>query len=123
MYIEAATLMWNHRPELDPSADTIDRRQSSRYPIPTTVEFLFDSGERLRRSTRDISASGFFVYVQDAHRIQEHVRFLIIFPEVITTSHKLLALCEGVVVRREPGDQMIGLAVKIQKYNFLNSAR
>ena len=115
--------MWNNQPEPDPSADTIDRRQSSRYSIPTTVEFLFDSGERLRRSTRDVSASGFFVYVQDNPPIQDNVRFLIIFPEVITTSHKLLALCDGVVVRREPGTDMIGVAVKIQKYNFLNSAR
>jgi hypothetical protein len=115
--------MWNHKPDPDPSADTIDRRHSSRYSTPTTVEFLFDSGERLRRSTRDVSASGFFVYVQEKHLIQDNVRFLIIFPEVITTSHKLLALCDGVVVRREAGDQLLGLAVKIQKYNFLNSAR
>jgi len=114
--------MWNHQSEPDSSANTVDRRRSSRYSIPTTVEFLFDSGERLRHSTRDVSASGFYVYVQRTHEIQDNVRFLIIFPEVITTSHKLLALCDGVVVRREPGDQMIGLAVKIQKYNFLNSA-
>jgi c-di-GMP-binding flagellar brake protein YcgR len=115
--------MWNYQPELDFPAATIDRRQSSRYSIPTTVEFLFDSGERLRRSTRDVSASGFFVYLQDREQIQDNVRFLIIFPEVITTSHKLLALCDGVVVRREPSDQMTGVAIRIQKYNFLNSAR
>lgn len=115
--------MWNQQPEPDPMADTIDRRQSSRYSIPTTVEFLFDSGERLRRSTRDVSASGFFVYVQEKPEIQDNVRFLIIFPEVITTSHKLLALCDGLIVRRECADNMLGLAIKIQKYSFLNSAR
>ena len=114
--------MWNQQSDLTPPPDSIDRRRSSRYSIPTTVEFLFSSGERMRRSTRDVSASGFFAYVQDQPEIQDNVKFLIVFPEVITTARKLLAFCEGVVIRREAADQAQGLAVKIQKYKFLNSA-
>jgi len=99
----------------------IDHRVASRYAMQVPVDVLFDNGNRLRVLTRDISASGIFVSVASSIRLEEYIRFLITFPREITMSCKLLALCDGVVTRREPKDALEGLAIKIEKYHFLSS--
>jgi hypothetical protein len=85
------------------------------------VDLLFDDGVRVRVQTRDISASGVFVQVDQNSRVDDYLRFLVTFPKEITTSCRLLALCDGVVVRREPTDDTEGLAIRIQRYQFLSS--
>lgn len=99
----------------------IDHRTASRYALEVPVEVLLDNGSRLRVNTRDISASGIFVSVASSIRLGDYVRFLITFPREITTACKLLALCDGVVVRREPKETLEGLAIKIERYHFLSS--
>jgi len=106
------------------SADLVDHRLASRYSMQVPVELFFENGDRLRVFTRDVSASGIFVSVDKALRLKGFIRFLMTFPREITTSCKLLALCDGAVVRREPMDTETeeGLAIKIEKYHFLRSA-
>jgi hypothetical protein len=89
--------------------------------MPVAVELLLEAGVRIRAVTRDISASGIFVVVDKNVEVDPYLRFLITFPEQITTSCKLFALCDGVVVRRETSKGSQGLAIQIQKYQFLNS--
>jgi len=102
-------------------AEPIDQRTASRYAMGVPVELLFDDGGRARAFTRDISASGIFVLVDRNLQLGNCLRFLITFPREITTSSRLFALCDGVVVRREPAEDSEGLAIKIQKYQFLSS--
>jgi hypothetical protein len=88
------------------------------------VEILFEDGNRVRAFTHNISASGIFVIVDRNLRLSGFIRFLITFPREVTTSCNLLALCDGTVTRREPMDvdTLEGLAVRIEKYQFLRSA-
>jgi hypothetical protein len=88
------------------------------------VELFFENGDRLQVFTRDVSASGILVSVAKDLKLRGFIRFLMTFPKEITTSCKLLALCDGAVVRREPLDTETeeGLAIKIEKYHFLRSA-
>jgi hypothetical protein len=104
--------------------DATDHRLASRYPMQVPVELLFENGDRLRVFTRDLSASGIFVSVAKEVELSGFIRFLLTFPKEITTSCRLLALCDGAVVRREPvdADAAEGLAIKIEKYHFLRSA-
>jgi hypothetical protein len=87
------------------------------------VEFIFEDGSRLNARTRDVSASGFFVVVKKAIELGHTVRVLITFPKQVTTSRELLTLCEGTVVRSEPHGHQVGLAVSIQRYQFLSPAQ
>lgn len=105
-------------------ADAHDHRLASRYAMHVPVELLFENGDRLRVFTRDLSASGIFVSVDKNLELSGFIRFLLTFPKEITTSCRLLALCDGAVVRREPADADAaeGLAIKIEKYHFLRSA-
>ena len=99
-----------------------DRRVASRYKLQIPIEILFEDGSRLSVLTRDISASGAFVKVVGNRQLDNHSRFIITFPKEITTSGKLLALCDGAVVRRESASDSEGVAIKIVRYYFLQSA-
>jgi hypothetical protein len=98
-----------------------EKRIASRYAIPVPVTFLLQNGDRVRLFTQDVSAGGLFVRVDKSLRLDNDLRFLITFPREITTSCKLVALCNGVVTRREATEDSEGLAIKIQRYQFLNS--
>lgn len=106
------------------SADLVDNRLASRHSMQVPVELFFENGDRLSVFTRDVSASGIFVSVEKDLKLRGFIRFLMTFPKEITTSCKLLALCDGAVVRREPmeAETEEGLAIKIEKYHFLRSA-
>jgi hypothetical protein len=101
-----------------------DLRLASRYAMQVPVEILMENGSRLRVFTHNISASGIFVRVEKNLQLSGILRFLLTFPKEITTSCRLLALCDGAVIRREPmdADAVEGLAIKIEKYHFLRSA-
>lgn len=105
-------------------AAPIDRRLASRYAMQIPVELILDSGDRMRILTCDVSASGIFIRVDKTLQVGDYLRFFIMFPGEITTSSKLLGLCDGEVVRRqsEPDENWEGLAIKIQKYQFLSSS-
>jgi hypothetical protein len=103
------------------SKQSIDQRLASRYVMHIPVELLFDDGSLLRVLTHDISASGIFICVDRNFHLYDFLRFLITFPMEITTSCKIEALCDGVVVRRVPMGDSEGLAIKIQKYQFMSS--
>ena len=98
----------------------MNERIASRFAMQVPVEVLLDNGSLLPVLTRDISASGIFISVNKSLQLQDDLRFLITFPKEITTSCKLLTLCDGVVVRREPKEGSEGLAIKIKRCHFLN---
>lgn len=104
---------------LKQSAD--ERRQAPRFSLPVAVDFFFENEGRLQVQTRDISASGIFVEVKPNLLMPNHLRFLLTFPREITSSCKLLSFCEGVVVRRESGPDLLGLAIKVERYQFLRT--
>jgi len=109
------------QPRNDDTMLPIDHRTAQRYAMKVPVEVLLDNGAQLRVLTRDISATGVFVSVASSIRLGSYLRFLITFPREITTSSKLLALCDGLVVRRELDDTLEGLAIRIERYHFLRS--
>lgn len=109
---------------INDSTDTADHRLASRYAMRVPVELLFENGDRVRVFTHNVSASGLFVSVDKDLGLKGLIRFLVTFPKEITTCCRLLALCDGAVVRREPMEVEAeeGLAIKIEKYHFLRSA-
>lgn len=104
----------------DGPSESTDQRLAPRYAMPLPVVFLLDNGGHLRALTRDVSAGGIFVRVDKSFPSNNNLRFLIMFPEEITTSCKLQALCDGLVVRRESAEGSEGVAIKIKRYQFFN---
>ena len=114
--------MSSFQPTDQDTAQLIDHRTASRYPLEIPVDILLEDGDRLGVLTRNVSASGILVNVAGYRRLENHPRFLITFPREITTSGRLLALCDGAVVRREKyTNDSEGVAIKIERYHFLRS--
>ena len=103
------------------SEKSVDHRIAPRSSLQVPVEFLLSNGGRLRALTKNISASGLFVSVATTLHLDNYLHFLIMFPSEITMACRLLALCEGAVVRRELTEDLEGLAIKIERYQFLSS--
>jgi hypothetical protein len=103
------------------SQKSVDHRKAPRCSLQLPVEFLLRNGGRLRVFTRNISASGLFVSVHTNLHLDDYLHFVVMFPSEITLACRLLALCEGSVVRRELTEDSEGLAIRIGRYQFLSS--
>ncbi len=103
------------------SLNSVDHRTASRYEMQIPVEILFEDGGKLSVITQNVSASGVFLKVAREHVIKDRLRFLITFPKEITTSCKIHALCDGTIMRREVEGDLEGMAIKIERYEFLGS--
>ena len=100
---------------------TTEQRQAPRYSMQLPVVLLLDNGLHLRVQTHNLSATGVYFTVRKDLQLNDRVSFLVTFPLEITASCKLLALCDGSVVRREQMKDTDGVALKIEKYQFLTS--
>ncbi len=85
------------------------------------VELLLDDGGKVSVVTRNVSASGVLLEVDRDLELKNRLRFLITFPKEITTSCRIVTLCDGSVVRKEPAGNSEGVAIKIERYEFLGS--
>jgi PilZ domain len=103
------------------SLNSVEHRTASRFAMQIPVELLFDDGGKVSVVTRDVSASGVFLEVDRDLQLKNRLRFLITFPKEITTSCRIVTLCDGAVVRKESDGNREGLAIKIERYEFLGS--
>lgn len=99
-----------------------DRRHTARYSTELPVQLLFGGEMHARGVTRDVSASGIFVLVKRKLENYKSLHFLITFPEEVTMSCRLLAFCNGTIVRQEQMGEDVGLAIKIERFQFLHAA-
>lgn len=103
------------------SLNSVEHRTASRFPMQLPVELLFDDGGKVSVVTRNVSASGVYLEVDRELQLKSRLRFLITFPKEITTSCRIVTLCDGIIVRKETAGNREGLAVKIERYEFLGS--
>ncbi len=99
----------------------IDRRSRERVaaklPVslrstPTTPE---GSGQ-----TRDLSASGIFLYTNSSMMKGSEVELVLILPGELTSGEKCWVCCQARVVRVEQGpDKSFGVAAEIQRMDIL----
>lgn len=61
-------------------------------------------------TTRDVSASGIFFETDASHALSNAIRFTVALD---TPSGKMMLRCRGDIVRIEPRDRKLGVAVKI----------
>jgi hypothetical protein len=95
-----------------PSAD---RRQARRYRLTLPVELRESRGQ-----TRDISTSGAFLELDTDRTLSpgESVSFTL-QSENAEPGHPVHLQCQGVVVRVEPHNGRVGVAVRITSVRFV----
>lgn len=82
-----------------------DKRKEQRVSAALPVDLGTATG-----ITRDVSASGVFFEVDATYALSSEIRFAV---ELDTPGGKMMLRCEGEIIRIEPRDKRVGVAVRI----------
>lgn len=105
--------------------DGVDRREARRFnmTLPLKVLSLDSNSSELKAYTRDVSYRGLYFLAEADLKLGTSIDFIITFPEQVTRSADVNIRCHGQVVRTEPTQNgKMGIAAKIERYEFLHSA-
>jgi hypothetical protein len=102
-------------------ADESDRREARRFTMNLPLRLLprEASGSELKAQTRDVSYRGLYFLVNDDFEVGGEIEFIITLPQQVTQSGDVNIRCRGEVVRVEAVDGRVGIAAKINRYEFL----
>jgi|SRR4051794_40883840 hypothetical protein len=99
-----------------------EKRSTRRFSLdlPISVKFLDNSRRELDGHTRDVSSRGVFIYLDTEIAAGAAIEFLMILPSEITLSDPLRVRCTGKVLRVDKSGQEQGVAVAIDRYDFVS---
>ncbi len=86
---------------------------------------IFAKGEAVPECvahTRDVSYRGLYFLSETEFKIGGQIEFIITLPEQVTRSGDVNIRCRGQIVRVETIDGRHGIAAKIDRYEFLQTA-
>lgn len=86
--------------------------------LPVRLKNSDASGE-LQGYTRDVSSRGAFLRIDSAFIEGAAVEFLMTLPSEITLAEPIRVLCHGKVLRVDQAANNRGIAVAIEKYDFI----
>ena len=105
--------------------DGSERREARRFMMTLPVRvFPHDSGgPELNARTRDVSYRGLYFLADAKFDVGSAIEFVITLPETITQSGEVNIHCHGQIVRVEASNNgHMGVAAKIERYEFLHAA-
>jgi hypothetical protein len=101
---------------------TTERRASRRYnmELPVTVRTDGPSGavEKIAH-TRDVSFRGLYFRTDGEYQPGTQIEFVLTLPKEVTLVGDVFIRCYGDVVRVEPNNGDLGIAARIERYEFL----
>jgi hypothetical protein len=99
-----------------------EKRSTRRFSLdlPISVKFLDNGRRELAAHTRDVSSRGVFMYVDAEITAGAPIEFVMTLPPEITLSDPIRVRCTGRVLRVDKSDQEQGVAVAIDKYDFVS---
>ena len=99
-----------------------DRRIARRFlmSLPMRVFAPAANKKELHASTRDVSYRGLFFLSETKFDVGNEIEFVLTLPQKISSNGEVDIRCRGQVVRVEHGGNgHMGVAVKIERYEFL----
>jgi hypothetical protein len=99
-----------------------EKRSTRRFSLdlPISVKFLDNGRRELAGHTRDVSSRGVFMYLDTEIAAGAAIEFVMILPPEITLSDPLRVRCTGKVLRVDKSGQEQGVAVAIDRYDFIS---
>jgi len=99
-----------------------EKRSIRRVPLdlPISVKFVDNGKREVAGHTRDVSARGVFMYLDTEVRVGAAIEFVMTLPREITLSEPVRVRCSGIVRRVEKTGREQGVAVSINKYDFID---
>jgi hypothetical protein len=93
-----------------------DRRSTERLPVRLGVSIRSPQSQPATGYTRDLSASGIFLYADSEIVVGSELEMVLMLPTQLTNGEKRWVCCQASVVRVEPGgeDGRFGVAASIR---------
>jgi hypothetical protein len=100
----------------------LDKRSTRRFSLdlPISVKFLDNGKRELAGHTRDVSSRGVFIYLDTEIAAGAIIEFVMTLPTEITLSNPIRVRCTGKVLRVDKAGQEQGVAIAIDKYDFVS---
>ena len=100
----------------------LDKRATRRFSLdlPISVKFLDNGKRELAGHTRDVSSRGVFIYLDTEIAAGALIEFVMTLPTEITLSNPIRVRCTGKVLRVDKTGQEQGVAIAIDKYDFVS---
>jgi hypothetical protein len=105
--------------------DGADRREARRFNMTLPIRLLLQNSQpqELPAQTRDVSYRGLYFLADAALQLGSPIDFVITLPQQVTRATDVNIRCHGQVVRVEPSNNgHVGIAAKIERYEFLHAA-
>jgi len=104
--------------------DGAERRVARRFTMTLPLRvFPHESSVELKAQTRDVSYRGLYFVTNAKFDVGNLIDFVITLPEQVTQSGDVNIRCQGLIVRVEPSSNgTLGIAAKIERYEFLHAA-
>ena len=99
----------------------LEKRATRRFSLdlPIVVKYLGDGKRELSGHTRDVSSQGVFMYMNSEAAEGSTIEFVMTLPREIIQTDPIRVHCTGKVVRVEKSAREQGVAVAIEKYDFV----
>jgi len=101
-----------------------EKRSSRRFclDLPVAVKFNDNGTHEVTGHTRDVSSRGVFFYLNSEITEGASIDFVMILPSEITLTDPIRVHCSGKVVRVDRTVDEQGVAVAIDKYDFVRKS-
>lgn len=98
-----------------------EKRATRRFSLdlPIAVKFLDNGAYEANGHSRDVSSRGVFFYVSSNIEEGASIEFVMTLPAEITLTSPIRVRCAGKVVRADKMGNEQGVAVAIDKYDFV----
>jgi hypothetical protein len=98
-----------------------EKRTTRRFSLdlPISVKFLDNGKRELAGRTRDVSSRGVFMYLDTDITAGAPIEFVMTLPPEITLADPIRVRCMGKILRADKVAVGQGIAVAIEKYDFL----
>lgn len=90
--------------------------------LPLRILRSDNGGADFRTQTRDVSYRGLYFLADSRLDVGSEIEFVLTLPEQVTQSGDVNIRCRGSVVRVESTGERMGVAAKINRYEFLSTA-
>jgi PilZ domain len=99
-----------------------EKRSTRRFSLdlPISVKFLDNGKRELAGHTRDVSSRGVFMYLDSQVAEGAAIEFVMTLPTEITLAEPIRVRCSGKILRVAKDEQEQGVAVAIEKYDFVS---
>lgn len=99
-----------------------EKRSTRRFSLelPISVKFVNNGRQELAGRTRDVSSRGVLMYLDTGISEGAAIEFVMTLPTEVTLAAPIHVRCTGKVLRVTRAEQEQGVAVAIDKYDFVS---